>query len=212
MADESKVDIDALVEFSGDVWGLSPKRTQPGGMAMDFLHGMAGPQAKVNGAIMGYTGTNEAQTLQDWYTQACLVSLNKFGNDVSTGFMALGSAVVVMAANYRQGDVSQAEAMNDVMEAFSPGKGDRTLAGWLASAPRPEQDARAKAQTDPHLPPPQQDPLAACPGAPHPGPQTPADQVNEHNAKYANRDHPYEDWYPGNPDYDPMKHPNIAAM
>lgn len=198
MADQSKVNIDALTAFAGQVAGFSPGK-DAGGMLKDYSTGMQSPASQVGGAIVGFLGTNEAKTLQDWYYKECLESLNSFTEDVVKGLESLGSAAIIMAANYREGDLSQAQAMNDVIGAFNPGKGQQTVDDQIAAAQK-KDPPKTTAET---LPPPEGDMVCTLPT---PGePLTPQQQVEQHDNKYGD----HEDWYPGNPNYDPMNHPQL---
>lgn len=122
MTDRSEVDIDALVDAGKVTY------TQ---IASDYNAGMRAAQSKIMSAYPGAIGTNEAQTCADGYF-ASIEALSQFINESSMGCPSLGFGLIAIAANYREGDLSQAEAMSDVIAAFNPGPGAKTVAGWFA--------------------------------------------------------------------------------
>lgn len=185
-ADESKVDIDALVTFGqkmGDVLKSYGNATSPA-------------LSKVGAASVGLVGTNEAQTFRDWYDLAILEAGGKFMQDSTHAVQSFMYSSIVIAANYRKGDVSQAEALDDVMDAFDPKDGTPSIASEQAQA---DADQR---KFEHNLPPEDRTPRNGLPApefvdpAPtKPGEQSPFEQVREHNDKYGKD----ERWRPVDP-------------
>jgi len=120
MADHSKVNIDALGNYGMKI-GASPA----GKSALsDFENGTGGPVGNIASARVGMVNTNEAKVFRDWYRDGISDALSQLVKDSTTGLMALGGSAIVMAANYKAGDLAQEKAMNEVFEMFnqSPGK------------------------------------------------------------------------------------------
>jgi hypothetical protein len=195
MVDESKVDIDALMTFvtnMGEVFG-------------DYGNGMDAVLSKINSATVGLCGSNEASMFRDWYNRAILESTGQFSADSSNGLTALMYGTVVMAANYRTGDLSQAQAMNDVTRAFNPAEGTPSLASVQA------KQAAQKRATEPHVPAESggtgrnglPDPQDVEPPTPTSEEPSPFEQVRTHTDKYGKN----ERWHPPDPDAPPEKGP-----
>lgn len=190
MADESKVDIDALVTFGqkmGDVLKTYGTATGPA-------------LSKAGAASVGLVGTNEAQTFRDWYDQAILEAAGKFMQDSTHAVQSFMYSSIIMAANYRTGDLSQAAALNDVMGAFDPKDGTPSIATEQAKADAEQHQLEA------HLPPEDRTPTNGLPPAEivdppatKPGEQSPYEQVREHNDKYGKDEH----WRPPDPNAPP---------
>lgn len=185
MVDGSKVDIKALSKFGTDT----------NTSMNDYAKNLGGPTGEIGkGSVAGSAlGTNEAQTFNDWYTQCVADGTTKFMGDFPKGMMALGFGAIVQAGNYAQGDVSQAEAMNDVIKMFNldPSKG---LDGDLAQN---NKDVTDKATVKPVLPPSTPDDVDqnVC-RADKP---TPMEQLDSHNNEYGK----WETWRPPDPNAQP---------
>jgi hypothetical protein len=215
VGNDTSVYIDALVDFAESVGGFSVSKNgsgkdsggkggkaKAGGMAGDFADGLEKPVSDIGGAVLGSMGTTEAQMLRDWYYEYCLPQLNGFSPDVLHGFMYLGSAAIVMAANYREGDRSQAENIDKVMKLFHPDAKEKSAAEVLAADAKKHPQKDPKATTEP----PPGDNQMVCTVPSKSGPKSPAEQRQEHDNSDAGK---HENWYPGNPDYDPMNHPQM---
>lgn len=178
MSDSSSVDINAL----GDV-GITLMTTLLSGHEKPF--GEAGE--KIGAAEVGAAGTSEAHQFAAWYTGAT-DALGQFLADVTHGVRALGNTAVVMADNYRHGDLSQGEAMKDVQRALHPSKSDPTLASQDAANARDHKETSSSG--DPyHLK------SNGHPKPPKPDPQSPQVQVQQHEHKYGKQEH----WHPVDP-------------
>src|SRR6266496_776595 len=101
MGDSSHVDIDALADFGKSFMDMLKDKDQSTKMTDAFK--------KMAKAKPGMSGTNEAQTFADWYSEAVYPSLTGFSEDCSKGVPCLMNGIIVQAANYRHGDISQAE-------------------------------------------------------------------------------------------------------
>lgn len=120
MADQTHVDIDALDDFGKRTLDQTLKH---------YLAGMAAVEEWMSvGAVIGMVGTIWAQMLKDCHSDV-LERSRSFASDLSLGLESLGGGARAVAANYRAGDLSQAEAVNDVLAAFNPPAGSRTVAG-----------------------------------------------------------------------------------
>lgn len=176
--DSSDVDIDALVTFAGSlVKQLS-----------DFGKGMGAPLSQIGGAECGMSGTNEGQTFNAWHG-GMVDALGKCIKDATTGHMALRDGIVTIAANYRNGDIDQSNAMTEVVDAFNPADGTATTASFLAKQEKkhpaaPHGDGKADKLPDPN-------PMV-CHDEQH---LTPYEQVQQHNALYGK----HETWHPVDP-------------
>lgn len=142
MADSTKVVINELADFgkktagfgidSGDSGGSGDSPGSNNTMA-SLTKGLGSPIGGIaNGNVAGSgLGTNEAKTFNDWYSQAVTAPTTQFAQDLPKRLAALGGGAVVMAANYTDGDASQATAMarakaaNEVIDMFDqdPSKG-----------------------------------------------------------------------------------------
>lgn len=186
MSDQSKVNIDALAAFGKDV----------GGMLKDYSDGLNQGATKIGDAVVGFSGTNEAQVFKDWYYQAVVDSSNKFNQDVVKGLLSMSYGAIVEAANYREGDLSQSQALRDVQAAFDPKAGTQSVATDIAKS---EQDhPQPKANTTDQLPPPAPTPDNVC------LPPSPMEQVRIHNDLYGKD----ERWHPD----DPNAKPNVQLV
>jgi hypothetical protein len=181
MGDGSKVDYHALAKFGSDT---------SDGTLKDYQQGVGGPTAKISkGSIGGGAlGTNEAQTFKDWYDQGILAPMGDFGKDAPKGLMALGFGATVMAANYMDGDLSQAKGMNDVYDMFSQ-PADQGLDADLAKRNKDVTD-----KTTVPLPKPEKVPPPSSPNVCTKDP-TPMEQLQIHNNEYGK----YETWRPTDP-------------
>jgi hypothetical protein len=189
MADQSKVNIDALAAFGKDVLGMST----------DFGSGLSKGATKIGNAVVGYSGTNEAQVFRDWYFQAVIDASSQFNEDVVKGLLSMSYGAIVEAANYREGDVSQSQALHEVEAAFNPAPGTQSVATDMAAAAAKQQAADAKTARLRHqtgedrLPAPSatsDDNVCLAP--------SPSEQVRIHNKLYGNDEH----WRPPDPDAD----------
>jgi hypothetical protein len=194
MADHSKVNIDALAAF-GKALAFGDH-----GMIQDYGDGLNKGANKIGNAVVGFSGTNEAQVFRDYYYQVVLYSAGKFNEDVAKGLMSMSYGAIVEAANYREGDLSQAEALHDVEAAFDPAPGTPSVATDMAAAAAKKQAedarmARLRHQTgEDRLPPPSSDtPATTCPLP------SPMEQVREHNDLYGKD----ERWQPKDPNAQP---------
>jgi hypothetical protein len=194
MADRSKVDIEALASFGMDV----------GKMLKDYGDGLKDGLSKIGGAVTGFSGTNEAQTFSDYYFKAVLPSSNSFSTDVMKGLLAIHFGAIVQAANYREGDLSQAQAMDDVINEFNPAAGKDGVGAAFDKAQ--QKDPLATASTDNQaaddnwkLPPPTNTPDNVC-VAP-----SPAEQVRLHEKLYGKD----ERWRPADPN-PPQPQPTLV--
>jgi hypothetical protein len=186
MADQSDVDIDALAEFGKNVLSQTLK---------DYASGSSAGLSKISGAVPGMIGTNEAQVFMDW-NSSMIEALGLFMKDSPAGFESLGYGAIVEAANYRTGDLSQAQAMDDVIDVFNPAAGTPSVASEQADAL-----AQAKARNA-HLPPddrtlPNQlpPPEKSVPVVPNSCVQSPEEQVRLHDKLYGKD----EKWRPIDP-------------
>ncbi len=186
MADQSKVDIDALAEFGKNVLSQTLK---------DYVSGSSAGLSKISGAVAGMVGTNEAQVFAEW-NAGMNEALGLFMKDSPAGFESLGYGAIVEAANYRAGDVSQAKAMDDVINVFNPAAGTPSVASEQA-----EELAKAKA-LNAHLPPDDRSlpgqlppPIKSAPVVPNSCVQSPEEQVRLHDKLYGKD----EKWRPVDP-------------
>jgi hypothetical protein len=139
MSDKTTVDIHAQAAFGQ-------------AMLLDVLthyeSGVAAAMSKMSAAEVGMSGTNEAQTFGAWYSQELMGACGSFLKDSRQGIESLSNAAIIEAANYRQGDLSQAQALDDVLKAFNPAAGTPSVATDAAKAEaqaRQAQVAQAKA-------------------------------------------------------------------
>jgi hypothetical protein len=181
MADHSKVDPDALAEFGKNVLSDTLKNFKSDGLN------------EISGAVTGLVGTNEAQVFMEW-NAGMNEALGLFMKDAQAGFESLGYGAIVEAANYRAGDLSQAKAMDDVLQVFNPPAGTPSVASEQAAAL-----AEAKARNA-HLPPEDRSlpdrlppPIKSAPVVPTT--KSPMEQVREHDKLYAKD----ETWRPIDP-------------
>jgi hypothetical protein len=161
----------------------------------------------IDQAQVGFSGTNEAQVFRDYYYHVVAYSWGQFQQDVYKGLLSMGCGAVVEAANYRAGDLSQAQALHDVQAAFNPAPGTQSVATFLAAgdAKKQAEDARVRRllqQTgEDHLPPPtKSDP----PTDPNPAPSA-MEQVRIHNDHYLKDEH----WTPKDPN---APDPNVKIL
>lgn len=182
MANESRVDIDALATFGLDVVK----------MLKDYSDGLKGALGKVSGVVTGFSGTNEAQTFTDYYFKAVMPSSNSFDIDVMKGLLSMHFGAIVQAANYRNGDLSQAEAMQDVLDEFNPAAGKDGVGAAFATEQKDDPLETASTSNDAEnnkwkLPPPTK--------LPDNVPPSPDEQVRVHQKTYGED----ERWHPEDP-------------
>jgi len=116
--------------------------------------------------------------------------------DSVAGFQSLSSGAIVQAANYRTSDLSQAQAMQAVLDVFNPPAGSAQSVAAETAQSEFAQSREAcfhPTNAEAHLPPP--DPQAGTPGAP----ESPEEQVRKHNDKYGQG----ERWRPVDPNQPP---------
>lgn len=113
MTSHSDVNIDALANFGKDL----------SSMLEHYGDGAGGPFSKIGSVMPGMSGTSEAQTFSDWYAEGLLEPLNYFMQDSLRGLVALSYGAIIAAANYREADLSQAQAIAAVVKAFHPDPG-----------------------------------------------------------------------------------------
>jgi hypothetical protein len=195
MADQSKVNIDALAAFGKHL----------GEMLSDYGQGLGKGTTNIGNARVGFSGTNEAQVFRDYYLQVVVYSAGQFNQDVAKGMMSMSYGAIVEAANYREGDLSQAQALRDVEAAFNPAPGKQSVATDMAAAAAKQQAedarlARLRHQTgEDRLPPPDSStPDDVCPAP------SPMEQVRIHNDLYGKDEH----WRP----QDPNAQPNVQLV
>jgi hypothetical protein len=200
MADESKVDIDALAAFGKALaFGDHP-------MAGDFSDGNKNTMS-ISQAEVGFSGTNEAQVFRDYYYHVVAYSWGQFQQDVYKGLLSMGCGAVVEAANYREGDLSQAQALHDVQAAFNPAAGGQSVASMLAAAADKQQAEDAKVRKLLHqsgedrLPPPTN---STPPTDPNAAPSA-MEQVRIHRDRYGKDEH----WTPKDPN---APDPNVQLV
>lgn len=186
MADQSKVNIDALAAFGKDV----------GDMPKDYTDGLNKGAMTIGSAVVGFSGTSEAQVFSDWYYKVAVYSANMFNLDVVKGLTSMSFGAIIEAANYREGDLSQARALEDVQAAFSPAPGAKSVASEFDKAQ--QAHPQPKANTTDQLPPPSPTPDNVC-VAP-----SPMQQVKIHNDLYGKDEH----WRPK----DPNAQPNVQLV
>jgi hypothetical protein len=171
MVEHSKVNIHDLAAFGERTFQHTLTRYTTAGAS----------EGQVGVAPVGKVGTSEALTFQAYY-KGIVEALGSFLRDSPKGIEALGLGAVVMAANYKSGDTSQAKALAEVNEVFAvrPGRpsmaSDKKLASKAtvkSTPPRPEN--------------PSPSPTYAY------EPPTPQQQIDEHNRRYGH----YEHWQPG---------------
>jgi hypothetical protein len=200
MADHSKVDIDALAAFGKALaFGDHP-------MAGDFGDGVKKTMS-ISQAQVGFSGTNEAQVFRDYYYHVVAYSWGQFQQDIYKGLLSMGCGAVVEAANYREGDLSQAQALHDVQAAFNPARGTQSVASYLAAAADKQKAEDAKVRQllqkagEDHLPPPTK---SAPPTDPKPAPSA-MEQVRIHDDRYLKDEH----WTPEDPN---APDPNVKIL
>lgn len=188
MGDGSKVDIKALAKFGKDTNDSMDGHTKELGSAT----GKIAKGTVAGGAL----GTNEAQTFNDWYSQCVADGTTKFMADFPKGMMALGFGAIVQAGNYAEGDMSQAKAMDEVIDMFNQAA-NKGLDGDLAKHNKSLTD---KTTVTP-LPPPQtSDDTAPPTNVCLPKDKlTPMQQLQLHNDQYGK----WETWTPPDPNAQP---------
>lgn len=183
MGNQSDVNIDAVAKFGTNVdLNIIP----------DFALGTMAQFSKVGAALVGATGTNEAQTFRDWYMRGICEPLGEhYLTDARDGLQAHADVAIIIAANYRHGDISQGQEMDAVNNAFNPTDGQESIRSDQAQNPdsqpvTTDKDQLPKGKKAPAGPPPK---------------DSPQQQVNEHNQKYGQNEH----WQPEDPNqpYDP---------
>lgn len=173
MVEHSKVDIGALARFGEKTVAHTMPR---------YGRGAGSVAGEISVAPVGKVKTSEAQTFAAYY-KGMVEALKYFLQDSPKGIEALGSGAVVMAANYKAGDLSQAKAMDDVNKAFA----DRPDRPSLAT------DKKVLAKIKVHIVAPPE-PKATSPSPTYAyDPPTATQQVDEHNRRYGH----YEHWQPG---------------
>lgn len=172
MAEHSKVNIGALAHFG---------ETTVGHTVSHYGRGAGAVEGEISVAPVGKVGTSEAQTFQAYY-KGMVEALGYFLRDSPKGIEALGLGAVVMAANYKGGDLSQAKAMDDVNKAFA----DRPDRPSLAT------DKKLLTKTTIHSEPPPPEKTSPSPTYAY-DPPTPKQLVDEHNRRFGH----YEHWQPG---------------
>jgi hypothetical protein len=166
MAEHTKVNVAALANFGTKTAEQTFK---------SYASGAGALAANRAGETIGRVGTNEARTFQAYY-QGMTEALGYFQRDSGKGFQALGFGAVVMAANYHQGDLSQAKAMDDINAMFEPTPGK----------PAPETGKTVVGTTPiKKLPP----PTRTLNPSPTYQPPSPQEQVNEHRRLYGKDEH-----------------------
>ena len=173
MSDQSSVDIQALADF-----GKHKYLTDAPAVGKSLV----GSMGQIGSATVGMVGTNEAQTFAAWYG-GMVDALGKFTKDVGLGYESLGGVAIIMASNYRHGDLSQGAAMDDVIDAFNPRKGEKTVADGQKTPKVPVHKKK--------LPPSTTDKQSRCTD----GPQTPLQRWQAHEKIYQD----YEKWHPTEP-------------
>lgn len=196
---ETSVNKKALADFGTKTLG------GPGGgngsTLQDFQQGTGDPMGKIGSARPGMVGSNEAVVFRDWYFHAINDALSQLMKDAPKGLMALGGGAIVMAANYEDGDVSQANAVDKVYDMFNASPDTPSLDHDLATNAK-NVDKKTKVNNqdllDKEAPP--------NPVAPPPGQETPLqkaqDQVKQHQDQYGDDEH----WRPPSSDH-PTPHP-----
>jgi hypothetical protein len=187
MADSSSVNITTL----GDV-GITLIRD----LMPHHQKGLEAAGGTIGTSRVGAVGTSEAHQFAAWYAGA-VDALGQFLTDVTHGVQAHGNTAVVMADIYRHGDLSQAEAMNDVYRAVHPSAGEPSLASQDAAAKRSGKTSpnsgkkylKSNGDTKP----------------PKPEGPSPQQQVQQHQKRYGKEEH----WHPVDPSppIDPKKLP-----
>lgn len=117
MSDETSVYIDALTTLGKQLY-LNDAHT--------VATGLAGSMAGISAAAVGTVGSDEARTFSAW-NAGILEAFGYFVRDTGLGYPSLGGIAIIMASNYMNGDLSQADAMTDVMDAFNPSVGTKTI-------------------------------------------------------------------------------------
>lgn len=180
MVEGSHVDYHALGKFGSDTSNT----------LQTYQGAIGGPQAMISlGSLAGASlGTNEAQTFKDYYDQGILDPAQCFLKDSPTGMMSIQFGATVCAANYADGDQSQADGMK-VVATFNadPNKGlDADLA-------KHNKDVTTKTKVDlPHS-----ENLPKTPTEPNVclANPTPMEQLQMHDHEYGK----WETWRPVDP-------------
>lgn len=190
MSDETSVYIDALSKFGTQLYLHE---------AGNVGTGLAGSMTAISSAVVGVVGTDEAQTFAAW-NAGMLEAFSYFTKDVGLGYASLGGVAIIMASNYRQGDLSQAEAMGDVLDAFNPPAGSATVADVLNAQP-PE----VKQPQSPSTSIPLNDQCKAY--TQYAKPNTPQAKWQDHENRYKQ----WESWRPTEPDPSAQPKPTPPA-
>lgn len=178
MSDQTSVYIDALTDFGKPLYVDD---------ASKLAHGLGKSMDAISAAVVGVLGTDEAQTFAAW-NLGMLEAFSKFVGDAVHGYRSLGAVAIIMASNYRHGDLSQAEAMADVMDEFNPTGDTPTIADADKHKP-PKVKQRKLPQTT--IP---QDP---CHRYSQPAkPDSPLAKWQQHEDRYKK----WESWRPTEPD------------
>lgn len=197
---DTSVNKKALADFGTKTLG------GPGGgnssTLQDFQHGTGDPIGKIGSARPGMLGSNEAVVFRDYYFNAVNDALSQLMKDAPKGLMALGGGAIVMAANYEDGDVSQANAVDKVYDMFNASPDKPSLDHDLATNTN-KVDDKTKVNNqdllDKEAPP--------NPVAPPPGQESPLQraqrQVDQHNKSYGHDEH----WHPDPPPAPPHPTP-----
>jgi hypothetical protein len=186
MGDGSKVDISALSKFGSDT--NDSLQTYQKGLGAPLGMIMKG---EVGGSALG---TEESQTFNDCYNQYVCDPTTTFSTQDSVkGIMALGFGAIVQAANYTEGDQSQRQAMNGVLDMFTqdPSKGldadlannDKDVTGKTKVVQLPAPNTADDVNNN------------VC----RADAQTPMEQLQAHNNKYGK----WETWQPPDPNAQP---------
>lgn len=179
MSDETSVYIDALSEFGKQLYLHE---------AEDVGTGLSGSMTALSAAVVGVVGTEEAQTFAAW-NAGMIEAFGDLTKDVGLGYLSLGGVAIIMASNYRHGDLSQAAAMGDVLDAFNPTAGAPSVADIYTQKP-PE----VKQPKQPSTSIPMNDQCKAY--TQYAKPNTPQARWEEHENRYKQ----WESWRPTEPD------------
>jgi len=205
MADQTSLIIKELADFGGTTSGLGAGKGGKSTMS-DVTSGLNGPTGDVGSASFTGMGlcTNESQNFNARYNDEVINAMMSCCKELSQKLQMIGGGAIVMAANYVDGDASQASAMgrargsSEVFGMFSadPSKGlDYDIAHPPQGAkPDPGTKVKLDAPTDPN---PKPSPNLCVAETPQ---QTAARQSKQHRDKY----HKDETWVPVKPP-DPPK-------
>lgn len=128
MGGHTKVNVHALAEYGKKLAGGGSDQSGLG----RFRTGTTGPIVDISSPQLGLIDTNEAQVFRDWYHDHVSDALRQLIADSTTGLLALGNGAVVMAANYKGGDLSQAAALDKVFDLFNRSAATPSIAYDLA--------------------------------------------------------------------------------